>query len=228
VPFTYGSYVVSDVDAMNAALNFDANCLDIYDFGGRSAPDGVDANDIGRLVGSHMVGLGQSAAAELIRLGPTAPWAKAPIDARLEDAAPGTQLYLAAGRLLDHFRLVDGVGPAVATKLLAMKRPTLFPIIDSRVDKLYKLASRNQQPAPYPVTAAIRADLVNPADVLALQRLRSSLRNMRSRNARRLAQLPGIRLRDIIIWQRWTDLGIGRSRPPTPPRWPAKTALIKE
>ena len=110
--------MVSDVDARNAALNFDTACLDIYGFGGRSASDGVDADDIGRLVGGQMVGMRQSTAADLIRLGADAPWSQVPIDARLEDAAPGTQLYVDAGSLLDHFRLIGNVGPAVATKLL--------------------------------------------------------------------------------------------------------------
>jgi hypothetical protein len=225
VPFTYGSYLISNLDAMEAAMNVDTACLDIYDFGGRSAPDGVDANDIGRLVSGQMVGMRQSTAADLIRLGSTAPWSLVPIDARLEEAAPGTQLYADAGSLLDHFRLISNVGPAIATKLLAMKRPALFPVIDSRIEKLYKLAARQQRPAPYPVTAAIREDLVNPDDVLALQSLRLSLRQMKLSKAHRLAQLPAIRLRDIVIWQRWTDLGLGRENPPASPSWPARMRL---
>jgi hypothetical protein len=113
------------------------------------------------------------------------------------------------GGLLDHFRLISNVGPAIATKLLAMKRPALFAVIDSRIEKLYKLTARQQRPAPYPVTAAIREDLVNPDDVLALKSLRLSLRQMKPSKAHRLAQLPTIRLRDIVIWQRGTDGGLG-------------------
>jgi len=47
MPFTFGSYSVSDQDALTAALDFDEACLASYDFGGTSASDGVDVADIG-------------------------------------------------------------------------------------------------------------------------------------------------------------------------------------
>lgn len=46
-----------------------------------------------------MVEVTNAVANELIRLGPSAPSAEVPIDARLEDAAPGTALLDAAARL---------------------------------------------------------------------------------------------------------------------------------
>ena len=57
MPFTFGSYWVSDKDALVAVLNFDEACLDIYDLGGASTSNRVDAIDIGRLVASQMVGM---------------------------------------------------------------------------------------------------------------------------------------------------------------------------
>ena len=56
----FGSYVVSDTSALTAALAFDDACLANYDFAGTSGPDPVDVSDIGRLVGSQMVGMNQS------------------------------------------------------------------------------------------------------------------------------------------------------------------------
>jgi hypothetical protein len=41
MPFTFGSFVVSDPGALVAALDFDRACLDNYDFRGRSASEGV-------------------------------------------------------------------------------------------------------------------------------------------------------------------------------------------
>jgi hypothetical protein len=99
MPFTYGSYSLSDADALTAALAFDEACLANYDFGGMSTPDGVDVSDIGRLIGSQMVGFTMEVAAKLIRLGTDAPWAAIPIDARLQDAAPGSELGDAAAAL---------------------------------------------------------------------------------------------------------------------------------
>ena len=141
MPFTFGSYFVNDDAALVAALDFDEACLANYDFGGTSAPDTVDISDIGRMIGSRMVGMNALEAAELIRLGPSAPWHGVPIDARLEDAAPGTKLFGAAMALRAHFEAISGVKEAKATKLLAMKRPALFPVIDERVVRLYRVAA---------------------------------------------------------------------------------------
>jgi len=225
LPFTFGSYVVSEENARRAVLNFDEACLDIYDLGGTSAPNRVEPVDIGRLVASQMVGIKQSAAAEMIRVSDSAPWSKVPVDGRLEDAAPGTPLYANACELLDYFRDIKDVGPAIATKMLAMKRPILFPVIDSRIEKLYNLASRQQLGASHPVLASLHDDTLRPDGIEALHSLRKRLVEIRERKAQKLAQLPGIRLRDIIAWQRWTDLGIGHGKPPAPPEWPGTRAL---
>ena len=57
MPFPFGSYIVSDPHALTAALAFDEACLANYDFGGTSVPDNVDVYDIGRMIGSRMVGM---------------------------------------------------------------------------------------------------------------------------------------------------------------------------
>ncbi len=65
----FGSYVVSDQSALTAARAFDDACLANYDFARPSGPDQVDVSDIGRLVGSQMVGMIQSEATSLISVG---------------------------------------------------------------------------------------------------------------------------------------------------------------
>src|SRR6202044_642319 len=105
------------------------DCLARYDFGGTSRPDEVDTADIGRMVGSRMVGVSMRGGAKLIGLGPSAPWAEVPIDARLEEAGPGTSLLSAAVALRAHFENSKGIKSAISTKLLAMKRPALYPAI---------------------------------------------------------------------------------------------------
>ncbi len=227
MPFTFGSYWVSDKDALVAVLNSDEACLDIYDLGGASTSNRVDAIDIGRLVASQMVGMKQSAAAEMVRASASAPWSAVPVDARLENAAPGSQLYLNACSLFDHFTAIKDVGPAITSKMLAMKRPALFPVIDSRIEKLYRVAKRQQKGVSHPVFASIRIDALRPTDVVALSRLRARLVGRRGKKAQKLAQLSDIRLRDIVVWQRWTDLRIDE-QPVAASPWPGTCELVAQ
>ena len=210
---------LSDSDALKEALAFDPACLANYDFAGTSAPDGMDVSDIGRMVGSRMVGMNASEAAELIRLGPNAPWHRVPIDARFEDAAPGSSLFDAAMALLDHFQSISGVKAAKATKLLSMKRPNLFPVIDDRVVTLYEVAAADHTEVSHPTTVAIRNDVCDPATAHAMTTLRVALLCQGGTHANRLAQLTGLRLRDVVLWQHWEFVG----DPPAMPPWPQRT-----
>jgi Family of unknown function (DUF6308) len=218
--FPFGSYIVSDGEALAAALVFDDACLANYDFGGMSAPDSVDISDIGRMVGSRMVGMTAIEAAAIIRHGPSAPWHCVPIDARLEDASPGSPLHAAATALRVHFEAISGMKGAKATKLLAMKRPALFPVIDERVVTVYRIAAAEQVGVPYPTTACIRDDMLDSDTVQALDTLRAALIVNGAPKALRLAQLAALRMRDIVLWQHWELVG----PPPAAPRWPAKVA----
>src|SRR5687767_6694318 len=66
-----------------------------------------------------------------------APWHLVPAGARLEDADPEDNLYWQASHLYNFFRRVRGIGPAIASKLLHLKRPGFFPILDSVMVALY-------------------------------------------------------------------------------------------
>lgn len=218
MPFIFGSYEVSDSNAMNAALAFDGACLASYDFGGSSAADTVDAADIGRMIGSRMVGMSAIEAAELIRLGSTAPWRGVHIDARLEDAPPGSSLFDAATALRAHFESISGVKAAKSTKLLAIKRPAMFPVIDDRVASLYKVAAEQQTGVTFTTMAAVRVDVMRKETIQALATLRIALVAVGSPKADRLAQLTNLRLRDVVLWQHWSIAGA----PPSAPPWPER------
>lgn len=127
----FGSYVVSDQSALTAALAFDDACLPNYDFAGTSGPDQVDVSDIGRLVGSQMVGMNQSGRFPDQRgKGRTVVTGANRWPPR---AQAGSELYVSAMTSLDYFQALHGIGIAKATKLLALKRPAFYPVIDDRV-----------------------------------------------------------------------------------------------
>lgn len=206
MPFTFSAWKVSNANALAAALAFDAHTLLTYDFGAGAPPDAVTTADVGRLIGSHMVGFSQPVAVKLIQDGATAPWHHVPIDARIQDAPPGSPLYVAAMELLDHFQAIRGVKGAIATKLLATKRPALYPVIDDRVREVYAAAPAQFPAATHPFFPAVRRDVLGDG-AGPLNGLRAALLANGQPHALRLAQVPGIRLRDIVLWQRYQTVG---------------------
>jgi hypothetical protein len=121
-----------------------------YDLGGDAhgwpAPsDGLTLTDIGRAAFLNAEINGTDAARLLdasrsISAGPASVWEAVPHWATLEMADPTSLggLYDAALALHDHFHKIRGIGPAKASKLLQLKRPSLYPILDSRVMDLYR------------------------------------------------------------------------------------------
>ncbi|MCA1702676.1 MAG: DUF6308 family protein [Actinobacteria bacterium] len=66
-------------------------------------------------------------------------WHLVPADARLADADPEGDLYWRAAELYGHFTTLHGVGDAIASKLLHLKRPAVFPILDALIREAYDL-----------------------------------------------------------------------------------------
>jgi hypothetical protein len=62
---------------------------------------------------------------------------------------------------------------------------------------------------------------------VALSRLRARLVGRRGKRAQKLAQLSDIRLRDIVVWQRWTDLRIDE-QPVAASPWPGTCELVAQ
>jgi len=133
--------------------------------------------------------------------------------ARLADADANVHgdLYDRALALFEHFSEPARVGVSTGkiSKVLHLKRPNLFPILDTELRHAYQPraeeAARRLQPqrpglrAAY--WAAIRADLLDPANVAGLAVLRRRLREHDRDMLRRVADLSDVRLLDIIAWR---------------------------
>ena len=87
-------------------------------------------------------------------------FAAIPVDARLEDATPGSDLFLAAMALDEKFTGHRGFGHAKKSKLLHLKRPYLYPVTDSFIRMTYGTASAGSE-----FLTAVHRDLVNPANI---------------------------------------------------------------
>jgi hypothetical protein len=209
-----GTHRVSEAKAVTALLShYPKATVRHFDLGPASRPDEIDATDIGRLAVIEALEL--KTIEWILAQGLTAPWHLVPMDARLEDATPGGTLYAGAGALYEWFRTTN-VQDAKVSKLLHIKRPTFFPILDQLVRKLYEKAAIKAHAA---TSAAFKRDqpkwdrLFWPAigmDVaenkVALMTLRDRLRT-RSKGrteqavfARQLLQVTDLRLMDMIAW----------------------------
>ena len=95
-----------------------------------------------------------------------------------------------------------------AAKALYLKRPHLYPILDSRLVAAYRhparLAAhrlRNCRPGlRRAYWAAIRADLLHAENIAELAAVRTALRQDEDERVRRAADLSDIRLLDIVVW----------------------------
>ena len=121
-------------------------------------------------------------------------FAAIPVEARLEDAAPGSDLFRAAMALDDKFTGHRGFGHAKKSKLLHLKRPYLYPVTDSFIRMTYGTASAGAD-----FLAAVHRDLVNPANVRDFKLLQVRLiAEPPTSAARLLGEVPTLRLLDIL------------------------------
>lgn len=174
--------------------------------GGAAEPlDQITLADIGRLVVIN-AGLRADDVPPLLEVQASQAFAAVPPAACLEECTPGSPLYLAATCLYDLFRL-PGVGGVKRSKLLHIKRPSLVPIYDSHVHRVYEdravdLGIEIQDPAGGWWEAA-RRDLVDGSADFAW--LSARLRDDEHPLVRRTGKLTGLRLLDIIAWQLGSD-----------------------
>jgi hypothetical protein len=121
-------------------------------------------------------------------------FAAIPLDARLEDAEPGNELFEAAMALDEKFTGHRGFGQAKKSKLLHLKRPFLYPVSDSFIRMTYTNASAGAD-----LLAAVHRDLVNPANVRDFKLLQVRLiAEPPTSAARLLGEAPTLRLLDIL------------------------------
>lgn len=138
--------------AREALSSYPPTTVICYDLGGdpegSPAPsDGLTLVDFGRAVLID-AGISGAEAAGLLEAARSSQedglWSAVTMEARLEDADPLERggLYDRANVLYEHLRAITGVGQTKASKLLHLKRPWLYPIVDSKVRELYDEPAR--------------------------------------------------------------------------------------
>jgi hypothetical protein len=160
---------------------------------GGSEPDRVTLEDLARImiIGADLRAIDFP---RLLEVDAEKEFAAIPVDARLEDAEPGSALFDAAMALDEKFSGHRGFGHAKKAKLLHLKRPYLFPVSDSFIRMTYSDASAGAE-----FLAAVHRDLVHPANVRDFRMLRTRLIAEPATSAARvLADAPTLRLLDIL------------------------------
>jgi hypothetical protein len=175
--------------------------LAYYDFAGAcTAPhphDTVDLSDAGRLVVIN-ARLTADDVPTMIAAAAEAPWGLVDWEEDLITAPDPEDLLGRAEKLYDHFRYFRerGLGPTRTHKLLHLKRPAVYPIVDSVVRRTYKRhAERAAEVRGRGGThywLALAEELRVNGEVFAA--LREALGDQR------IGQLSTPRLFDILIW----------------------------
>lgn len=208
-----------------------------YDGGGPSSRNSVELADLGRMVvfaaqlkfdqGVHYLDRGASR---------DAPWPEGDTDWQLADPAatpfPSAPTVDDASKLFEHFRTSRGGNTAQISKLLHLKWPDFFPVVDRAMRHQYLFAAtaihskffgeEDNEWATWAKAywAAFRDDLI--ANERSLEVLRTDLRNNATRledpddrdHCERLSRLSSLRLQDALAWGR----GSGRWQPGNEPR----------
>ncbi len=181
-----------------------------YDLGGVGDPRTLTGQGVARtrIIASR---ISNSQSAWFVERARTAPWGDVPTGASLVNADPDERdgLYDAAVALHEHFRTVAPAGVAVAKlhKVLHLKRPGLFPILDSRLLATYATAASlaaSQHPtcgARRLCWASIREDLTDKQNADALADARARLAADGDPKVAAMARLTDLRLLDAVAWR---------------------------
>ena len=187
-----------------------SHTLDGYDLAGVGDPNILTAGEAWRtrIVASRLSRDEQSL---VVARALDAPWSTVAADADLADADPQKRggLFDRAAKLYWSFSTSHerGIGVAKIHKILHLKRPALYPVLDRRLRTLYAAQAQLWADQLLPDTrrgdsvtywAAIRDDLVDHGNRAALQGYRNSLRA--HDGLTKLAQLTDLRLLDIVAW----------------------------
>jgi len=210
LPLASGTLTVRQV--LDTLALYPGNTVRYYDCAGtprpeRSTAQRVTLGDLGRITLMNPKVSGADAAA-LLELEVTEDvWAAVPPDADLADADPAVTggLYDAASALHDAHRL-RGVSLGKIGKLLHLKRPALFPVLDRELRWLYDTRATEQARRPELMFrrykrvywGAVRADLVAWREAGAFAALRGELTHDETRSG--WAELTDLRLLDITAW----------------------------
>jgi len=209
VPLASGTVALADV--LDVLLDYPADTVAYYDFAGTSRPQASTANhvsldDLGRVTLMNPKISGADAARLLaLRLDP-ALWAAVPRDADLADADPTVRngLYDAAAQLHDAHRFL-GVRNAKVGKIMQLKRPAFYPVLDRQLCSLYRERAEHEASQPdiawrghrRSYWSAVRSDLLAWRAADAFTALRAELDGT---DRHGWTQLTDLRLLDITAW----------------------------
>lgn len=177
----------------------------VYDYPGPGQPTSICIDEIRRTraVSSRISALQGD---WFISRAAAAPWTSP--ESTLQEADPGESdgPYDAMEGLYKHFIAAapKGVGMAKVSKVLHLKRPAQFPILDSRLARIYR-DSATREAKTYAnrgyrkmYWAAIRHDLLKSGDALA--ELRHRIDEHPSSRVRAFQSLTDVRLHDMLTW----------------------------
>lgn len=192
-------------EALDRLARYPLRTPAVYDYPGPGAPTAVTAEEIKR---TRRVSSRISAAEGdwFIALAGTAPWTASDADLRDADPAEAGGLYDSMLHLFSHFAdaAPKGVNTAKISKVLHLKRPKQFPILDSRLMAAYRDAairaataydSRGNRRMYW---AAIRSDLIGSAD--GLTELRTRMAAHPAARVQQLQAVSDLRLLDMLTW----------------------------
>jgi hypothetical protein len=180
------------------------NTVDKYDLPGPGDPSKLTIEEVvrTRIVKSRISNL---AAAWFVETAEKVGWPPPQADLRDADPAVRGGLYDDLNACYQYFwdKRQPGVGIGKISKVLHIKRPAAYPILDSRVTAFYSDAAKRAA-ANYPALghkklfwAAIRADLIANTESGALEMLRERLK---STGLEPYIRLTDLRLMDILTW----------------------------
>jgi hypothetical protein len=194
-------------DALKKLAQYPERTPPRYDLPGPGDPDVLSPAEVARtrVIKSR---ISNRQAEWFVERAKSAPWMSAAADLRDADPAEPDGLYAAMAAMYDHFiqDRPEQVNHAKVSKVLHIKRPALFPILDDHVFRIYKQAAR-EQALRYPqlgyrrmTWAAIREDLVSATTTSALTQLRAAIDAHPAPHVNVLANLTDLRLLDILTW----------------------------
>jgi hypothetical protein len=204
---TIAGRVVEDPMGVWAAYaQYNHRALERYDLPGPGDPGVLTAQEIwrSRAISSRVTYAEQAALPDVWL---AAAGADIPAEARIEDADPLERdgLYDQAQAVAEQFVARRGVGYTKAYKVLHIKRPHLFPVLDARLRRLYSDVERQytrdhraQLRHDYNYWGVIRRDVVDNRAALVDYRLQLAAGGALQPQ---MATLSDIRLLDIVSWK---------------------------